>query len=316
MDNLSLEEYFKSLGAATWFTTLLDTAYMSEYGLATAEQSPLNFLDMIDTEATTEFNIYGDSDERYKIKGGNASLTQAMAQAFQDDIITGMQLTGLYSVGKRNLMVFNERQSMETDMIILTIPFTQLRNIPLQLDGITKVKKLCIDELGYGSNAKVMMGFKKRTWRTEGYMGYLLNEEIHNGWDNGLFQNDPFNNAEQGGYTVYLGGAAGLEVIRGNEQELARKYVGQLERVFPGIAEQYNGMAALADWPQNPFVKGSYACYKMGQWTTISGLEIEPIGNVYFAGEHCSDASQGYMNGGAETGRMVAQTIIKRLKGK
>jgi monoamine oxidase len=60
-------------------------------------------------------------------------------------------------------------------------------------------------------------------------------------------------------------------------------------------------------------VKGSYACYKVGQWTTIAGAEIEPVGNLLFAGEHCSFDYQGYMNGGAETGRRAAESIINLL---
>ena len=30
-----------------------------------------------------------------------------------------------------------------------------------------------------------------------------------------------------------------------------------------------------------------YSCYRPGQFTTIAGNEGKPIGNVYFASEHC-----------------------------
>lgn len=316
LDNTPLSEYIQSLNGESWFKQMLDTAYMAEFGAPTSEQSSLNFLDMIDTTNASEFNVFGESDERYKIRGGNSTLTQAMAKGVENFIQTEMKLTGIYSVGKRYLLVFNDRQSIETDMVLLTIPFKVLRDVEMQIDGLTKVKRLCISDLGYGTNAKVMLGFNKRIWRSSGYMGYLFNENIHNGWDNGLFQNDPTNNAISGGYTIFLGGEEGQNIQRGMEQELARKYVVEMGNIFNGVAESYNGKAYLADWPQNPFIKGAYSFYKPGQWTTISGLEIEPIGNVYFAGEHCSNDFQGYMNGGAETGRVAAQTIIKKLKGK
>ena len=35
-----------------------------------------------------------------------------------------------------------------------------------------------------------------------------------------------------------------------------------------------------------------------------------PVGNLYFAGEHTSLDWQGYMNGGAEWGQLVAQRLI------
>lgn len=316
LDYLPLSEYVTGLQADTWFKSLLEVAYMSEFGAPISEQSTLNLLDMIDLDRVNEFNVYGSSDERYKIKGGNSSLTNAMAAALGSSIQTDMKLTSIYSVGKRYLLTFNNRYNIETDIVLLAIPFTVLRNIDVKIEGFHKVKRLCINELGYGSNAKIMLGFYKRFWRNLGYVGYLFNETIHNGWDNGLQQSLPITAAQPGGYTIFLGGQDALGVEKGFEQELARKYVVELNRVFPGAVEQYNGKAYVADWHRNPFSLGSYSYYKPGQWTTISGLEIEPIGNVFFAGEHCSAESQGYMNGGAETGRLAAQSILKRLKGK
>jgi monoamine oxidase len=45
-------------------------------------------------------------------------------------------------------------------------------------------------------------------------------------------------------------------------------------------------------------------------------MEKEPVGNMFFAGEHCSADFQGYMNGGAETGRLAAEAIMEILKEK
>jgi monoamine oxidase len=43
-------------------------------------------------------------------------------------------------------------------------------------------------------------------------------------------------------------------------------------------------------------------------------LEFEPVGNIHFAGEHTSLDSQGYMEGGAETGKRAAQAVLRKLK--
>jgi monoamine oxidase len=37
------------------------------------------------------------------------------------------------------------------------------------------------------------------------------------------------------------------------------------------------------------------------------------VEGVYFAGEHTSVDYQGYMNGGAESGRLVAEQIMEEL---
>jgi monoamine oxidase len=65
-------------------------------------------------------------------------------------------------------------------------------------------------------------------------------------------------------------------------------------------------------WPTHPQVKGSYASYRPGQWAYWS-LEGQREGNLHFCGEHCSLEFQGYMEGGAETGALVAAEILDDL---
>jgi monoamine oxidase len=66
------------------------------------------------------------------------------------------------------------------------------------------------------------------------------------------------------------------------------------------------------DWPNQPFTLGSYASYRPGQWAFWS-REGERVGNLHFCGEHTSLDFQGYMEGGAETGALVAAEIIADL---
>lgn len=41
---------------------------------------------------------------------------------------------------------------------------------------------------------------------------------------------------------------------------------------------------------------------------------MKPVGKLFFAGEHCSYDFQGYMNGGAETGRWAAEAMAEKIK--
>jgi len=106
-----------------------------------------------------------------------------------------------------------------------------------------------------------------------------------------------------------------LEKLTIRHQELPEKIIennlNNIDKVFNGSKAKYLGKHVFVNWIDYPYAKGSYSCYKVGQWTSISGLEIEPIGNMFFAGEHCSEMFQGFMNGGAETGRRVAEEIKK-----
>lgn len=70
----------------------------------------------------------------------------------------------------------------------------------------------------------------------------------------------------------------------------------------------------MFNWSKSSLTQGSYAVYRVGDWTSFAGLESKPVGKMYFAGEHCSTDFKGYMNGGAETGRIAAEAIIENLK--
>ena len=65
-------------------------------------------------------------------------------------------------------------------------------------------------------------------------------------------------------------------------------------------------------WPTHPHTLGSYACYRPGQWA-FYGLEGAREGNVHFCGEHTSLEFQGFMEGAAETGLLVATAILDDL---
>jgi len=84
--------------------------------------------------------------------------------------------------------------------------------------------------------------------------------------------------------------------------------------MYPGALEHYANKAERFVWPQYPWTRCSYTCFKPGQYTSIAGFEMKPVGNIWFAGEHCSYDYQGYMNGGAETGRRAAETMIAAIK--
>ncbi len=66
-------------------------------------------------------------------------------------------------------------------------------------------------------------------------------------------------------------------------------------------------------WDRNPWSLGSYALIRPGQYTSFYGVEAQPEGHVYFAGEHTSIDSQGYLNGAVESGQRAAAEVLASL---
>jgi len=309
LDQLSISAYLDQIGARGLIKDLLEVAYETEYGLDPDQQSVINMLFLISTDTKKgRFDIFGISDERYKIQGGNGQLTNRLADRYASHIETGRVLQAIRPVGSRYELAFEGSSSIRADYVLVTIPFTKLREVDINVP-LETVKRRSINQLGYGTNAKLFLGFSERRWRSLGYSGYIFsNNGAQSGWDNSQLQP-----GMAGGYTVYLGGLRGENLGNGSVASQASSYLPRLNEIFPGSQARFNGRAERFHWPSYRFTKGSYACYTVGQWTNIGGAEGEPVGRLFFAGEHCSADFQGYMNGGAETGRKAARALLKIL---
>ncbi len=313
LDNTSLEDYLDQVGATDWFKNLLEVAYVTEYGLDADQQSSLNLLFLTSTDVSGgTFEIFGESDERYKIKGGNQQIVDELGRRLEGQIELEHRLVAIKTNGPGFKLTFDgpngSAVDVEADFVVLCIPFSILREVDIQLD-LPSYKLKTIKELGYGTNAKVLVGFTRRIWRDQGYSGYIFSDEAYQcAWDNSQGQD-----GIAGGLTFFSGGQPGIAVGSGTPADQANRLMPGLERAFPGSIAARNGNVARFQWPSFPLTKGSYACYKPGQWTTIHGAEIKPVGQLYFAGEHCSYDFQGYMNGGAETGKLAAESLLTIL---
>ncbi|MEP6684718.1 MAG: NAD(P)/FAD-dependent oxidoreductase [Parafilimonas sp.] len=310
-DEMSIEEYFDSINLTGWIRNILLVAYLGEYGLNTGNCNAINFLFLFGESPEGEIALYGASDERYKVSGGNQKIVDALANELKDTINTEHKLVKLKDNDTAGFELFfeNKPTSVKANIVLLTLPFNLLREVELNIE-LPAVKRRSINNLGYGDNAKLFLGFNGKPWRTK-YdsigMSYSDNGS-QNTWDNSQLQ--PGND---GGLTIFLGGTNAVKLANSTPEQQAAKYLNLLDEIYPGIKNDYNNKVFSMNWPSYSFAKCGYSAWKVGQYTTIAGSEIEPVGNLFFAGEHTSYNYQGYMNGGAVTGRRVAENILKRI---
>ena len=275
LDRLSIAEYLDRLGVSGWLRKLIDVAYLTEYGLETGEQSCLNLLTLIGTDTQADFTVFGESDQRYKIRGGNEQITQALASELAANIELDSPLVRLRRDARGVHLTLDTPQGaareIQADAVVLALPFTLLRRVDLG-DALPPEKLRVIRELGYGQNAKLLIGTRSRVWRGHGFGGDMYSDlPFQTGWDGSRLRE-----GERGVYTFYLGGDAGTALGQGTPEEHARRFAGQLDAVFPGVAIQRTASAARAHWPSEPYALGSYTCYRPAQQTTFGGMEATP----------------------------------------
>ena len=334
LDAMSVYDWIESRvpgGHASPMGQLLDVAYNIEYGNVSQQQSSLNLVYLLGfSPKPGNFVIFGASDERYHIVGGNERLPQAIAAALSAGTV--VLNTALTAIARRSDGTFDltlKTGSTSTvknfDRVILTIPFSVLRTLNYKAAGFDSLKQTAITQLGYGKNAKLQLQFNTRYWYGPGQWG------IGNGntYSDSGYQNTWEVTRGQDGTTGilvdYTGGGVPLASFSGNPDDpkvisrFAKTFLSQIEPLFPGITQQWNGLATLDVPLANPLLLGSYSYWKVGQYTLFSGYEKarqpDPItGKIHFAGEHCSTDFQGYMEGGAEQGARAAGEIIGDYK--
>jgi monoamine oxidase len=313
LDAMPLDAYINAIGASGWLKDFLNVAYDTEYGLATRDQSALNLAWLVGAELVDDrFEVFGASDERFKIKGGNQSLVDALAARYQASLQLGHRLEAISATANGYRLSFAQANgpSVEVDAehVIMTVPFSILRDVSIKIE-LPAVKKRVIAELGYGTNAKLLLGVRKRTWIEAGYLGnFFTDDGLESGWDNSLMQA-----GEAAGLTVFTGAAGGLKLAEGTAVSQAEARLDRLDALFPGTKAAYTGKAERFNWPTHPWTKASYSAYKPGQYAAFRGSEGEAVGNLRFAGEHTSLDFQGYMEGGAESGVRAAGEVLTAL---
>jgi monoamine oxidase len=313
LDRLTLAEWFDREGVTGWMRALLEVAYTTEYGLEIDRQSALNFLLLIDP-AAPPFRVFGDSDERFHVQGGNDRIISALADRVASAIESGSVLESVAQRADGRFTLTFRRDSGTRVVIarhvVLTLPFTLLRDVALDVP-MPPAQRRAIAELGYGTNAKLMLGFSSRPWRERhGSNGSVVTDRpFQLVWETSRQQT-----GRAGILTNFSGGRHGVSVGQGTPAAQARALVSDLEAVFPGVTAAREGMPEVRfHWPTHRWTRGSYASYLAGQHTTIRGLEGQSVGTLRFAGEHCSLGAQGYMEGGCETGERAAREVLAAL---
>ncbi len=316
LDQLSLSAWMEAEGFAATnpVRQLIELAYTGEFGLEPDVCNCLNLLTFISTD-TTRLELFGDSDERFRAREGNDLFMQRLTERLDPgQLHLEHRLTAVaqLSDGRYQLTFSTPGGTQETkvDHVVLALPFTLLRQVNLQVT-LPDVKRKAIQELGYGTNAKLMVGFSSRPWRSSANRSdgsSYADVGYQQTWETSRLQQGP-----SGILTQYSGGQKGLEVGEGTPEQQAATFLDRLERVYPGVNAAANGRVARMHWPTHPLTLGSYSAYKVGQFTTIAGAEIERVGNLHFCGEHTSLDAQGYMEGAALTGAMAALEVAGDL---
>ncbi len=325
LDLTNLREYLETRGAGDLIKTVIDVAYTIEYGLEIDRQSCLNFLLFIHADRRSRFTPFGIfSDERYHVIGGNQQIPAGLAARLGGQIRYGMKLQRARKTPAGRVELTLRRGSSTVsathDAVVFAIPFSVLREVELDASlGLPAWKLFAIQNLGYGTNAKMMLGFNGPVWLGLGSNGQSFSDLTNhqNTWETNPIRAT----SAHAVLTDYSGGDRGARLDPRRVQTEASRFLGDLDKVYPGALAaatrdaRGDFLAHLEHWLSNPLTKGAYTCNQPGYFTTIADNEQKPVGNLFFVGEHTSSFYewQGFMEGGAVSGLRAAAEVLRAL---
>jgi monoamine oxidase len=241
-----------------------------------------------------------------RVKGGVSQIAEALGR----DLIQHSRLTlklgcALTSVEQTSDGVVvgcsnsEGRFEIVADQLVLACSLVPLRRVDFRSEIPTALRE-AMWGLGYGAITKTAVQFSQRQWDS----GYGTTDSLAQR----LYDPSVDQNGESGIVMAYCGGDGGRELATQSEAERIDAMTTDMRNIH-GITAPSTGAFSRA-WLTEPNYGGAYATYEPGQVTKFWDVLRQPWGRVHLAGEHVATCT-GYMEGAVESGRDVADRILR-----
>lgn len=322
-DAMSVTQYLDAHRAmlTPGIRALLEATIRTEFGAEPGQASAIELLFNLPVVNGAAAELISLSDERYILVGGSRTVVDALAGPHMARIATGHALAAIEQAGGRLRLRFANGAVEEADRVIVTVPAPLMRTIDYG-NLLPAGWKRVVAEIDSGRNEKINAGYAARSW--EGVTGPAGAAWAVDTRGPGVFSEfwdaSSGQPGDAGVLTWFFGGDQVDALLAGETEDVLRRCEAAIAPAVPGLAARTMRRTA---WAKDPYARGGYSNFKPGQLTRFAGhfwLEEDgvmtapaPAGPITFAGEHLSDAFPGYMNGGAQTGRLAAQAVLAAL---
>ena len=306
LDHLSIVDWIEESipgGMASRLGRLLDIAYNIEYGAESDEQSSLNLLYLLGYVGQGQFRVFGKSDEKYHVRGGNDQITARLAKAIAGQVTTGSSSSrsGAPPGGRYDLTFRQGSRSVTVtaDKVVLALPFSILRHsVDLTEPASPTASWSPSRSWGWARTRSSTSSSRRGT----GTGSTRTARPTRTGATRAPGRCHARSLGRRGSSSTTPGGDIGASFGPGTPTTRAQQFLTQIEPVLPGLSAHWNGKATVDFWPGYEWTRGSYSYWKVGQYTAFAGIEGTQEDNAHFCGEHTSIDFQGYLNGAVETG--------------
>lgn len=297
LDGTSVAQWLDERGVDPLARRVADTLLSADNGVPTSRQSLLGLLSIVRGGG---LEAYWTASEAFRCEGGNARLAEALAATLGGRLQTGAAARGVMSAGRRLIVELVDNRRIEADRVVVAVsPAVWNRLIfqpPLPPDLLPQT----------GTNVKHVVRLAAPVWRVDG----LSPEGVSDGaaqltWD--ATDGQP---GDGWAMTAFSGAAAADAALAWSVLERDGRYRDELTRLYPSLPEHARETRFM-NWPDDELTRCSYSFPAPGEVCGVAPRLRSGVNGLRFAGEHCSTAFTGYMEGALSSGIAVARAILQ-----
>ena len=293
LDRLSLRQYFASKGASPEALRLLDV------GISARNLDDANALDYIRKNYYYRWEAKGGPYS--VVRDGMSALTDAMAASLKRPVALNKVVSRIDAGAKQVRIECADGTRHAARMCISTIPLSVMKDIPI--DGpVPTQQRQAWRGVRYNQLVQVFMNVSTPFWERDGVPASM--------WSDGPIENVfhiPTRSEANGVLQAYINGAATERFTRMSPDAIGDFVVTELVKLRPAAAGAVR-VAKVHNWSTYPYSRGHIASYAPGDIKRYAAVVGEPVGALYFAGEHC-----GKVHAGIEAACESAETAVVAL---
>ncbi|KAL7628776.1 hypothetical protein AAE478_000291 [Parahypoxylon ruwenzoriense] len=215
--------------------------------------------------------------------------------------------------------------TIEADYIVSTIPLGVLKHGSVEFDPpLPPLKVDAINRLGYGILNKIILVYAEPFWdNSKDIFGCLRTPSSRHSLKQTEYASQRgrcfqwFNVTNASGIPVLIGlmaGDAGFDTEHSKNDELVAEATEVLRSVY-GAKVPLPVHSIVTRWGSDRFARGSYSSAGPSMQPDDYQTMAQPVGNLFFAGEHTTDTHPATVHGAYLTGLRAASEVFDIMLG-
>jgi monoamine oxidase len=297
IDRMSLRQYLTQQGASPEALRLMNVA------VAAWDLDDGNALDFL---RKNHYYFWEAKNGPYSIaQGGTSAITDAMAASLKRPVALNKIVAHIDAQPQSVTVTCTDGSRHTARACINTIPPTVLRDIPVS-GKLPEMQRESWRRQRSDQSLQIYFRFASPFWEKDGLP--------INMWTDGPFEvlvHTPSRVAPEGVLRMLVNGRAVEPLNRLSDKELAARALAELVRLRPAAAGLIK-VERIFNWSTYPFSKGHVAYLAPGDIERYGDLVGQPVGAMYFAGEHNCKVTAG-VEGACEAAENAAIAVLEAV---